>query len=178
MLLLSAAIKITKSHLRQEVSTDLFWQDVDYRYKTVVQMSSTSLEFSAQNRTWPVPVRLETIKPFKIWTVCSNNVFAIQIKQTDIQKKCCQYLLYICLYFCLFNTVFISHMKPFILLHRRFADDSDINFHLQIWNSNVKFKFRYTQLPSDFRVLMKIQGIDLRQRVTPKCMQYTTSGMG
>jgi len=61
MLFLSAAIKITKSHLRQEVSTDLFWEDVDYRYKTVVQMSSTSLELSAQNLTWPVLVRLETI---------------------------------------------------------------------------------------------------------------------
>jgi len=65
MLFLSAAIKITKSHLRQEVSTDLFWQDVDYRYKIVLQMSSTSLELSAQNRTWPVPVRLETILKYE-----------------------------------------------------------------------------------------------------------------
>jgi len=177
MLFLSAAIKITKSHLRQEVSTDLFWQDVDYRYKTVVQMSSTSLELSAQNRTWPVPVCLETIKPFKIWTVCSNNVFAIQIKQTDIEKMLSAFAVYLFV-FLFVQHVFISHMKPFILLHRRFADDSDINFHLQIWNSNVKFKFRYPQLLSDFRVLMKIQGIDFRQRVTPKCMQHTTSGMG
>jgi len=65
MLFLSAAIKITKSHLRQEVSTDLPWQDVDYRYKTVVQMSSPPLELSAQNRTWPVPARLQIILKYE-----------------------------------------------------------------------------------------------------------------
>jgi len=65
MLFLSSAFKITKFYLRQDVSTDLFWQDVDYRYKTVLQMSSPSLELSAQNRTWPVPARLETILKYE-----------------------------------------------------------------------------------------------------------------
>jgi len=65
MFFLSAAIKITKSHLRQEVSTDLLWQDVDYRYKTAVRMSSRSLELSARNRTRPVSARLETILKYE-----------------------------------------------------------------------------------------------------------------
>ena len=60
-------------------------------------------------------------------------------------------------------------MKPFIPLHRPCADDSDIYLYLPIKMSNSNSVTH--NLLSEFIVLIKIQGIDLRQRVTPKCMQ-------